>query len=336
MERHDPFSLAVAIAVSFLRRSIRPCRRARRGLVAMAAICAASALAGAAATADSATATGSSEGSPSLTDINKKLTNPVSELWSISLQQNNFRVDLGAGIGTRWNSNLNFQPVLPISITEDWNLITRPVITLLNSVPHPDLGSATPDIDRTSALGDTVLLEMVSPSSKLVGDWLLGAGPTFIFPSASSRWSGQEKWQAGPAAIVGYLSEKWILGSFAQQWTSFAGNGSRASTSQLNLQPIASWFLPDGWSIGYSGNVLANWEASGDEVWTVPIGLGIAKVLKLGRLPVRVQLAGQYMPIRPDVFGQKWNIQLLVAPVIPKLVRGNLADPENLRFGLGH
>ena len=93
----------------------------------------------------------------------------------------------------------------------------------------------------------------------------------------------------------------------------------------MNLQPIAAYFLPNGWSIGYSGNVLANWRAqnSGD-VWTVPIGVAVNKVVKLGKLPVKIGLAGQYMPIHPETFGQKWNIQVSFTPVIPKLVKGEL------------
>jgi hypothetical protein len=275
-----------------------------------------------------------SEAQPSLSDINKKLTNPVSDLWSITFQQNNYRIDLAPGISERWNSNLNFQPVLPIALTDDWNLITRPVITLVNSVPHPDPGVIPLDIDRTTGFGDSVLLEMFSPSPKIAGDWLFGFGPTFIFPTASSKWTGQQKWQAGPAALVGYLAPKWIAGAFFQQWMSFAGKSSREATSQMNLQPIASYFLPNGWSIGYSGNILANWKASGDEVWTVPVGLSVAKVLKIGKLPLRIGVGGQYMPIRPDLFGQKWNLQITLAPVIPKLVRGNLADPSSLQFGM--
>jgi hypothetical protein len=66
----------------------------------------------------------------------------------------------------------------------------------------------------------------------------------------------------------------------------------------------------------------------------VPVGLSVAKVLKIGKLPLRIGVGGQYMPIRPDLFGQKWNLQITLAPVIPKLVRGNLADPSSLQFGL--
>jgi len=271
----------------------------------------------------------------SLSEINKGLTNPVSSLWSITFQQNNYRVKLAPGLGTRWNSNLNFQPVLPVAVSDDWNLITRPVITLFDSVPHPDPGTMPLDIDRTTSFGDSVLLELLSPSPKLAGNWLLGLGPTFIFPTAGSDWTGQGKWQIGPAALAGYLADKWIVGALAQQWMSVGGSKSRATVSQMNLQPFASYFLPDGWSIGYSGNILANWEEDGDDVWTVPIGVAIAKVIKLGKLPMRIALAGQYMPVHPDVFGQRWNVQVILAPVLPKLVRGNLTDPSQLRFGIG-
>ena len=82
----------------------------------------------------------------SLTEINKKLTNPVSDLWSIAFQQNNYILDMGPGKIDRWNSNLNFQPVMPVALTSNWNLITRPVVTLFNSVPHPDPYNPT-DID---------------------------------------------------------------------------------------------------------------------------------------------------------------------------------------------
>jgi hypothetical protein len=262
------------------------------------------------------------EAGKSLTELNKQLTNPISSLWSISFQQNNYLLEID-GERTHWNSNLNFQPVLPVALTENWNLITRPVVTLFNSVPHPD--SHNPgDIDRTTGFGDTVLMELFSPSPKLAGNWLLGLGPTFIFPTASSKYTGQDKWQVGPAVLVGYLSQKWILGALFQNWSSFAGSGDR-DTNQMNLQPIAAYFLPNGWSVGYSGNILANWKSDkAGNTWTVPLGLQVAKVFKFGKLPVKIGLAGQYMVHHPDNFGQQWNIQLNVAPVIPKLIKGNL------------
>lgn len=263
----------------------------------------------------------------SLAELNKELSNPMSEIWSVSFQQNNYRVSTVSGQSDEWNSNLNFQPVMPVSLTRDWVLITRPVITLLNSTPYPKVHAAPEvNIERTTALGDTVWMEMLGPSQRLTGHWLFGVGPTFIFPTAASDFTGQGKWQVGPAAVAGYLSKKYIVGVFVQNWSSFAGNRNRPETNSMNLQPIAAYFLPDSWNIGYSGNILANWEADTGEIWTVPIGVGVGKVIKLGRVPVKFGLAAQWMPVHPDDFGQKWNIQVSISPVIPKLIKGVLIE----------
>jgi hypothetical protein len=184
----------------------------------------------------------------SLNELNKELSNPVSSVWSIAFQQNNYRVGTVPGQGDHWNSNLNFQPVLPVALTKNWNFITRPVVTVFNSVPHPNPHNPA-EINRTTGFGDTVFMEMLAPTPKLVGKWLLGIGPTFIFPTASSEFTGQGKWQVGPAAVVGYLSQKWIIGGFVQNWTSFGGSGNRPDTNQMNLQPLAAYFLPGGWSM---------------------------------------------------------------------------------------
>jgi hypothetical protein len=273
----------------------------------------------------------------SLDDVNKKLTNPVSDLWSIVFQENNFRVDPGKGEDDRWSTNLLFQPVLPLAITDNWNLVTRPVVPLFVSTPRPDPEPGDPtNIGRSTNFGDTTLLQLVSPNPTLSGNWLLGLGPTWIFPSGGSDdFVSQGKYQVGPAALVGYLSDKWILGGLYQSWWSFSGSGQRPPTAQLNFQPIATYFLPDGWSIGYSGNVLANWKNEHGSDWTIPLGVGVGKVVKLGgKLPVKFAFNVQWMPVRPDLYGQRWNLQLVVTPVLPKLIRGNLVEPGELQFGL--
>jgi hypothetical protein len=258
--------------------------------------------------------TESSAAEPSASELNRQLTNPVSSIWSISNQFNNFELNNG-----HWNNNWNFQPVLPVSLTKDWNLITRPVMPFYNIVPHE---TASGQFERAAGLGDLALLELLSPAHS--GNWVLGAGPTFIFPTATSHFTGQGKWQAGPSVVVGYLKKEFFLGVFPQQWWSIGGEHGRLDTNQMNLQPIATLFFGEGWSIGYSGNILADWNAPSEDVWTVPLGLGLGKVVKLGRLPLKIQLAVQYMPVHPRISGQEWNVQVQVTPVIPKLIKGVL------------
>jgi hypothetical protein len=250
----------------------------------------------------------------SASELNRELTNPVSSLWSIANQFNNFELNNG-----HWNNNWNFQPVLPLSLTKDWNLITRPVMPFYNIVPHP---TESGEWERDGGLGDLALVELLSPAHS--GNWILGVGPTAIFPTATSGFTGQGKWQLGPTFVAGYLTKQYFIGVFPQQWWSIGGEHGRPDTNQVNLQPIATIFFSDGWSLGYSGNILANWNAPSEDVWTVPIGLGLAKVVKFGRLPVKLQLAVQYMPVHPREFGQEWNVQVSITPVIPKLIKGIL------------
>jgi hypothetical protein len=216
--------------------------------------------------------TESSAGEPSASELNRKLTNPVSDIWSIANQFNNFELNNG-----HWNNNWNFQPVLPVGLTKDWNLITRPVMPFYDIVPHE---TAPGEFNRATGLGDLTLLELLSPAHS--GNWVLGAGPTAIFPTATSPFTGQRKWQLGPSAVAGYLTKQYFIGVFPQQWWSIGGVHSRPDTNQMNLQPIATIFFGEGWSLGYSGNILADWNAPSEDVWTVPIGLGLAKVVKFG------------------------------------------------------
>jgi hypothetical protein len=255
------------------------------------------------------------------TEVNKELSNPISSIWALQIQENTFFIHPGIEDKSSRNSvTVQFQPVLPLALTDDWNLITRPVFQVVNSVPVP---TPTGRIYQATGFGDTILATLLSPSPKLAGPWLLGAGPTFIFPTATTTNVGQKKWQVGPAGVFGYLGEHYIVGVFPQQWFSVGGNGSK-QTSQMNLQYFASYFLPHGWSVGTSPNMLINWYASNGNKVTFPIGLNVAKVQKIGPLPVKFQVQGQYMPVNPSVFGQRWNIQVSITPVIPKLIKGNL------------
>ncbi len=218
--------------------------------------------------------TESPAGEPSASELNRQLTNPVSSIWSISNQFNNFELNNG-----QWNNNWNFQPVMPVSLPKDLNLITRPVMPFYNIVPHE---TSSGEFARDAGLGDLALLELLSPAHS--GNWVLGAGPTAIFPTATSQFTRQGKWQLGPSVVVGYLTKQFFIGVFPQQWWSIGGEHGRPDTNQMNLQPIATLFFGEGWSIGYSGNILADWTAPSEDVWTVPVGLGLGIAVLIARL----------------------------------------------------
>jgi hypothetical protein len=249
-------------------------------------------------------------------EVNKQLSNPISSIWALQLQQNTYWLNQPE----RNVVNLQFQPVMPLSLTDDWNLITRPVFQVMNSTPYVNKSG---NLHRVTGFGDTILATLLSPSPKVAGPWLVGAGPSFIFPTASNSRLGQNKWQIGPAGVFGYVGDKWLAGVFPQQWFSYGGPGPQ-TISQMNMQYFFVYLPGHGWGLGTSPNMLVNWYASDSNKVTFPLGLSVSKVVWVGPLPVKFQAQGQYMPVHPEVAGQKWNLQFAITPVIPKLIKGNL------------
>jgi hypothetical protein len=250
-------------------------------------------------------------------ELNKQLNNPVSSIWSLNFQ-NNFQFFEGRiSNDTHWQYNLNFQPVIPLRLTEGWNLITRPIIPVLAGVDVPDPARGT--FEEHSGLGDMSVSSFLSPAHSQ--GFLWGLGPSFIFPTASSDELGAGKYQAGPAVLGLYMGKEWIVGGLLNQWWSFAGDGNRASTSSMNLQYFVFYLLPDSWQVGMSPNVQVNWKADSDNKLTLPIGIGVGKLFKFGKLPVKFTLEVDYALIKPEDYGQRWTIRFQMIPVLPALVK---------------
>lgn len=252
-----------------------------------------------------------------LEEINRQLQNPVSSVWSLTFQFNNYFLKGSPSDKTRVQSLLNFQPVMPLRLTKDVNLIVRPVLPFIFSSPVFD----GQEFNNKGGFGDMALVPFISPASD---NWIIGVGPSTIFPTATSKGLGQGKLQLGPAGVVGWFNKKWMLGVFPQQWWSVAGDNDRPDTSQANIQYFLYHFFPNAWSVGTSPNILIDWKADDGNKVTFPVGLSVGKTLKLGKLPVNFAVQGQWMPWHPDDFGQRWNIQLVIKPVIPALIKGTL------------
>jgi len=262
-----------------------------------------------------------------LTDLARHLNNPVGPVWNI-VTQNNWYFQKGfPSTASRVHYVLNFQPVLPIPLTRELNLVMRPVVPL-ESNPYASGVSLHPlgvEWSRTAGLGDITLEPFLVPNWK---PWLIfGVAPSLIVPTATDTHLGQGKVQLGPAVVLGFLTKNWIGGVFVQNWWSLAGNNSKPAVNQMNLQYFLYRMLPDAWQVGFAPNVLVNWRADGKNQVTFPIGLGVGKTFKLGALPpIQTSLEFQWMPVHPDEFGQRFNLRFVFKPVLPALVKNPIFD----------
>lgn len=273
----------------------------------------------------------------------QKSNNPLSDIWLL-LFQNDYSSYGGELIdGTRKVNSLKFQPVMPVPVNDGkWNLIFRPIFQF-NSLPlDDDLGglfgfngnqaTADPRLleavadpwGRTVGLGDTVLLTLLGPNS--TDGFIWGGGVTQIFPTAGEDILGQDKWQAGPAAIAlrlgnesGHLGlESWNFGFLAQHWWSYAGDSDRKATSQTNIQYFLNWKMNSIQLVGMTPNILINWKADNfKDAVSLPIGLGTIGMFKIGKLPVRWGIELQYYLLQPDAVGPRFNLKVFFAPIIP-------------------
>lgn len=244
------------------------------------------------------------------TEVNKRVTDPVSTTWSIKLKNELQLLDV-AGHGTEAEYRLRLQPAMPMILDRRFKLIARPEFTLLDDKPYAAAGGA---LRRSAGFGDTILDLVLAPRA---APWLLALGPTFVFPTASAEPLGQGKWQIGPAGVFGYRARTWLAGVILQQWFSYAGDADRQSVSELHLQYLASWFFGDGWSIGTSPTMQVDWNAASGQRVTFPLGPSFGRVARLGgTLPVKLELDLFYVPVHPDG-GQQAVFQLKVTPVVP-------------------
>jgi hypothetical protein len=245
-------------------------------------------------------------GGPSATDLAKKTQNPISDLISVPFQYNaNFNV----GASDRTMHLLNIQPVVPIALNKDLNLILRTIM------PVTWLPEVAPGVGPQAGLGDIQLSAFLSPADS--GKVIWGAGPVFQFASATDELLGAEKYSAGPSLVVLTMDGPWVAGALVQNVWSYAGAGGREDVNAFLLQPFLNYNLPGGWYLTSSPIITANWRADQEDRWTVPVGGGMGRVTRIGKLPVNISLAAFYNVMRPDA-GPDWSVRFQVALLFPK------------------
>jgi len=253
--------------------------------------------------------------SASASALAQEASNPFATSWLMQIQQNNNWVSMPRGNGSRIASNLLFQPLMNVRLTERRALVIRPIVTFFNSLPEPDQNGHS---KRITAFGDTVLAFAI-PRPLLGGRLMLGAGPTFIFPTASKSQLGQHTWQVGPDGGAVLQLRRTVAYAFVQQWFKVAGDGQK--TNQMNGVFNYTHVFEKGWTLGTQSNLSVDWEAREGERVKLPVGPQVGKMVNWGGTPTLVQLQVQYYPVSPNVGGPEWNIQLQVTPTLKALIR---------------
>jgi hypothetical protein len=207
----------------------------------------------------------------------KASQNPIGNI-TIFPFQNNF--NYGVGPYTRFQYNLNVQPVFPIMLSQNMNLIARTIIPVLNqpSSAPPAVCAEPGGCPSTLGLSDVQEQLFFAPKTK-PGQLIWGAGPIFQFPTATPNTLGSGKWSMGPDAVALIMPGNWVIGALVTQLWSFAGLPDRPNVNSFLVQPFFNFNLPHGWAVATAPIMTANATLPGTK-WTVPLGGGVSKTFK--------------------------------------------------------
>ncbi|NTX36861.1 neuromedin U [Myxococcus sp. CA033] len=240
-------------------------------------------------------------------ELAKAVQNPVASLISVPLQNN---LDLEVDPGDRVRNTLNIQPVVPLPLTHDFNVIARLIVPILY---QPDLAEGS---GGTFGLGDTSATFFVAP--KEPGLFIWGIGPAFLLPTGTADALGTGKWSVGPSVVALVQPSPWSIGVLANNVFSVFGDDERETVNQLLLQYFISYNLPKGWYVTSAPILTANWEAPSGEQWTIPFGLGAGKVVTVGKQALNGSVSAYYNAIRPDLPGAaEWQLRVQLSFLFP-------------------
>lgn len=206
---------------------------------------------------------------------------------------------------------VTFQPLIPFGVGPNWSIITRTILPLIDQ-PGIAAGSG-----KVHGVGDTQFSAFLSPTR--TGSLVWGAGPVLQLPTATNNALGQGKWGVGPTAGLQWSGSQWTFGALINNIWSFAGNAGRPAVNQMQLQPEINYSFvrdPNGY-LTFSPTMTANWQASGNQRWTVPVSLGIGQLVKLGSQSINLQASAYYDVVAPPGTAP-WTLEMELQFMFPK------------------
>ncbi len=238
------------------------------------------------------------------TELAKQTQNPVADLVAIPFQSN---FNGGGDLEDRTFFNLNIQPVIPFSVSEDWKLIARTIIPF-DTIPGP--GGT-----RHTGFGDIQEQLFFTPAK--AGKLIWGFGPVLSLPTATALPVETGSWAVGPGLVLLKNAGPFVLGGLFTQYWNFADAGGDPKTNLFVMQPFVNFNFGKGWALAFAPLITANWDAESGNEWTIPLGIGITRTTVFNRRPMSLGVQYYYNVERPDGSGAN-QLRFVISLLYPK------------------
>ncbi|WP_338227420.1 hypothetical protein [Algoriphagus taiwanensis] len=236
-------------------------------------------------------------------ELAKKLANPIASLISVPFQNN---TDYGIGTFRGSRNTLNFQPVVPVAINENLNMITRVVLPIITQY------NVTGEGQKQNGVGDAVMSAFFSPTNSKKLTW--GVGPALLLPIGSQDFTAK-KFGVGPTAVALKQFNGWTVGGLINQIWSIAGDESHTDVSQMFLQPFVVYNWKSGAGVGANMEWTRNWKASRSVVWLNPT---LSAVTAMGKQKVQFAIGPRFNLAAPDAAKADWGWRAVIVLLFPK------------------
>lgn len=238
-------------------------------------------------------------------ELAKQLSNPIASLISVPFQYN-YDENIGtSGQGTR--HTVNFQPVVPISLNDNWNLISRTI------VPFIDQSDVVPGTSQ-SGVGDVVQSLFFSPKAPTQNGLIWGVGPVFLLPTATDDL-GADQFAAGITGVGLKQTGPWTFGMLFNHLWDVGGGSNPTDISSTFVQPFVSYTTAEAWT--FTANSETTYDHIGDEA-SIPINFTVTKVTKLGKNLVSVGGGIRYWADTPATGADDWGARLILTFLYPR------------------
>ncbi|MHC4128927.1 MAG: transporter family protein [Planctomycetota bacterium] len=235
----------------------------------------------------------------------QKSQNPIGNLISVPFENT---TDFGVGPEDGVVNVLAIKPVYPTALSDDWNLINRFILPVIyQDERFPGEGSEF-------GLGDFTYQAFFVPRG---GEVMWGVGPALTVPTNTDDRLGRDQWLLGPAFVVLYKPDRWLVGTLISNVWDIAGASDEPSVSLFSLQYFVNYNMEDGWYLTSTPTMIADWNADSGDRWTIPVGGGVGKLVRIGDVPIDLRVQGFWYAEAPDN-GPEWAIQFQLKLLFPK------------------
>ncbi len=237
-------------------------------------------------------------------DVAVQLTNPIANLIQMPFHHN---FDLGGGhSGDAARYTMNFQPVIPVRLNSDWNLISRTII------PFTSWSGVFPHTER--GVSDIAQSFFFSPAGSSPSGTVWGAGPILLLPTGTNDVFSRGQWAAGPTGVALQMKGAWTYGVLANHlWSVSAAPAGLQRVNASFFQPFLTYTLPTQTTVFVTSEATHDWNA---RQWTVPINVGLNQLVSIGGQMVQFGGLVRYYAEKP-AGGPTWGFQFRMVLIFP-------------------